>query len=333
MIETYYLLPFPLKVSYDKIYLGNFLCSRKNDVNDDLSHIANRIKESMKEKGLRQVDIVKTTGISKGSVSKWLAGRAKPSGEYLLRLSQVLDKSEYWLLNGEYPYNSYEDVDDAMDAINAYEESKREYYISELGLEPNLPYSIRFLQEEFENKIFIEHEELEKRYEPSAEQELQIEEYEQYKELREWEERADDFIENKLTLEQIETYPTLIEFIENFKYVERILRSQSEIAERTNSNLSKTLFYNQEDHSMDPIINMGAQCSIDLTKRTIKNGKFYLIRRDRFYGVRALFSQSDGSLLLQCKNKEYPDERVSKSKIDSLEVLGYVYAWTNMVPW
>ena len=299
-------------------------------MSEDLKQMANRIKECMKAKRLKQVDIVKTTGVSKGSISKWLAGKAKPSGEYLLRLSQVLGESEYWLLNGEYPYSSYEDIDDAMDYMNAYEESMRDHYITELGLEPRLPYSIRFLKEEFENKIFSEHEEFEKRHQPSAEQERQIEEYEEW---LEWEERADDFIENRSTLEQIKKYPNLSVFIENFKHVEQPLRSQSEIAERTNSNLSKTLFYNQEDHSMEPIITIGAQCSVDLTKRTIKNGKFYLIRTDSFYGVRALFSQSDGGLLLQCKNKEYPDEKISKSKIDSLEVLGYVYAWTNMDPW
>lgn len=299
-------------------------------MSSNLGQIANRIKESMKEKGLKQVDIVKTTGVSKGSVSKWLAGKAKPSGEYLLRLSQVLGESEYWLLNGEYPYSSYADIDDAMDSINAYEEGRRDYYITELGLDPDLPYSIRFLQEEFENKICNEYEELEKQFEPSAEQIRQIEEYEEY---IEWEERADDFIENKLALEHIDAYPTLIRFIEGFTYAEQSLRLQSEIAERTNTNLGKTLFYNQEDHSMEPIITIGAQCSVDLTKRTIKNGKFYLIRTDSFYGVRALFSQSDGGLLLQCKNKEYPDEKISKSKTDNLEVLGYVYAWTNMDPW
>lgn len=321
---------FLLKVSRDKINKRNFLWIKGKFVSEDLEQMANRIKKCMKAKGLKQVDIVKTTGVSKGSISKWLAGKAKPSGEYLLRLSQVLGESEYWLLNGEYPYSSYSDIDDAMDSINAYEESRRGHYITELSLDPSLPYSIRFLQEEFENKIFSEYEKIEKQYEPSTEQLRQIEEHE---ELLEWEERADDFIQNKLTLEQREAYSTSIKFIENFKYVEQSLRSQSEIAERTNTNLSKTLFYNQEDHSMEPIITIGAQCSIDLTKRNIKNGKFYLIRRDSFYGVRALFSQSDGSLLLQCKNTEYPDEKISRSKINSLEVLGYVYAWSNINPW
>ncbi|WP_201582885.1 XRE family transcriptional regulator [Psychrobacter jeotgali] len=296
----------------------------------DLDKVAERIKDLMDSKGLKQVDVVKAIGISKSSVSKWLNAKACPSGEYLRRLSEVLETSEYWILNGEYPYSSYEDIDDAMDYMNAYEESMRDHYIAELGLEPDLPYSIRFLQEEFETKMFSEHEKIEQQYQLSAEQEREIEEYEEW---LEWEERADDFIENRSILEQIKKYSNLSMFIEDFKYVEETLRLQSEIARRTNTNLNKTLFYNQEDSSMEPLISVGAQCSVDLTKRTIKNGKFYLIRRNSFYGVRALFSQSDGGLLLQCKNKEYPDEKISKSKIDSLEVLGYVYAWTNMDPW
>ncbi|MBK3394652.1 helix-turn-helix domain-containing protein [Psychrobacter sp. M9-54-1] len=296
----------------------------------DLDKVAERIKDLMDSKGLKQVDVVKAIGISKSSVSKWLNAKACPSGKYLRRLSEVLETSEYWILNGEYPYSSYEDIDDAMDYMNAYEESMRDHYIAELGLEPDLPYSIRFLQEEFETKMFSEYEKIEQQYQLSAEQEREIEEYEEW---LEWGERADDFIENRLILEQIKKYSNLSMFIEDFKYVEETLRLQSEIARRTNTNLNKTLFYNQEDSSMDPLISVGAQCSVDLTKRTIKNGKFYLIRSNSFYGVRALFRQSDGGLLLQCKNKEYPDEKISKSKIDSLEVLGYVYAWTNMDPW
>lgn len=296
----------------------------------DLDKVAERIKGLMDSKGLKQVDVVKAIGISKSSVSKWLNAKACPSGEYLRRLSEVLETSEYWILNGEYTYSSYADIDDAMDYINAHEESMRDHYITELGLDPSLPYSIRFLKEEFENKMFSEHEEFEQKYQLSAEQEREIEEYEEW---LEWEERADDFIENRSILEQIKQYSNLSMFIEDFKYAEETLRLQSEIARRTSTNLNKTLFYNQEDSSMEPLISVGAQCSIDLTKRSIRNGKSYLIRRDNFYGVRALFSQSDGSLLLQCKNKEYPDENISKSEIDSLEVLGYVYAWTNMDPW
>ena len=62
-------------------------------MSEDLKQMANRIKECMKAKRLKQVDIVKTTGVSKGSISKWLAGKAKRSGEYLLRISQVLGES------------------------------------------------------------------------------------------------------------------------------------------------------------------------------------------------------------------------------------------------
>ena len=297
-------------------------------MSDDLTKIADRITQCMKEKGLKQVDIVKTTGVSKGSVSKWLSGKAKPSGESLLRLSQVLNKSEYWLLNGEYPYNSYEDIDDAMDSLNAMEESYRDRYIKELDLDPNLPYSIRFLQEQFENKLFDGFEKSDYELEP-----LENEEDARVKEFIEWQEREYDADKNENTYKLISNYSTIEAFIDNCKFSKESIKSQREIAGLADASLEKTLFYMQEDHSMEPTITVGAQCSIDLTKRKIINGKLYLVKRNDFFGIRVLFNQSDGSLLLQCKNSDYPNEKIPKTDLDSLKVIGYVYAWTNINPW
>lgn len=299
-------------------------------LSEELKQMAERIKECMREKKLKQVDIVKTTGVSKGSVSKWLAGKAKPSGESLLRLSEVLGESEYWLLNGEYPYSSYEDIDDSMAYFESIEENKRDFYIKELGLDPNLPYSMRFLQNEFEDKMFSEHAEYEHQFELTTEQEKQLKEYYEWLDS---ENTIEDVLENKYAIEKLEEYSTWIDFEENYKYEEKLLRSQSEIANRANAILDKTLFYCQEDRSMEPVITISAQCSVDLTKRTIRNGKFYLIKRANFHGIRALFVQSDGCLLLKCKNKEYPDEKILRSELSSLTILGYVYAWTNINPW
>ncbi|MCD1278287.1 helix-turn-helix domain-containing protein [Psychrobacter sp. CCUG 69069] len=297
-----------------------------------LKEVAARIKRCMNDKGLRQVDIVKTTGVSKSSVSKWLGGRACPSGEYLLRLSQVLDKPEYWILNGEYPYSSYADIDDAMDYLNSVEEDNRQIYIKKLGLDPKLPYSIRYLRDEFEDRMYCEHEH---QFELSAEQEKQIEAYEEEKYERWFESNitVDNMLENRDTLKEIEKLFNSTNFISNFQYSNKSLRSPSEIAERSKTQLDKTLYYSQEDISMEPVIMRGAQCSVDLSKRTIRDGKIYLIRRYDFYGMRTLFSQSDGSLLLQSKNINYPNEVVSKNEVDSLVIIGYVYAWANFDPW
>lgn len=294
-------------------------------MSDDLKHIANRIRQCMQEKGLKQVDIVKTTGVSKGSVSKWLSGKAKPSGESLLRLSQVLDIPEYWILHGEYPYTAYDDDD--IDYLNLFDESYRDHYIEGLGLDPELPYSIRFLKQQYEqleSDLADRHEAYLEQFEPSEEQ---------IAEFYNWQQGSEDFSENQTTLDLIKSHSTVDDFIDSYQYSDELAQLQSQIASRAHAKLEKTLFYRQTDHSMEPTITIGAQCSVDLTKRQIINGQLYLILRNNFLGIRTLFSQSDGSLLLKCKNADYPNEIIPKLEFDSLKVVGYVYAWTNINPW
>lgn len=306
-----------------------------NILSNDLKQIANRIRQCMKEKGLKQVDIVKTTGVSKGSVSKWLSGKAKPSGESLLRLSQVLDTSEYWLLHGEYPYTTYSDIDDAMDAINSMEENQRAHYIKELGLDPKLPYSIRFLKQQYEQLESDLVDELEATYSKSLEQ-LEPSD-EQIAELDDdwdnWEQKDEDYLENRTILDRIKSHSTLDSFIDSYQYSDELAQPQSQVASRAHVSLEKTLFYRQTDRSMEPIITDGAQCSVDLARRQINNGQLYLILRHDFIGIRTLFIQFDGSLLLKPKNSNYPDESIPKSEVNSLQVIGHVYAWTNINPW
>ncbi|WP_156819085.1 XRE family transcriptional regulator [Psychrobacter lutiphocae] len=304
-------------------------------MSNDLKQIANRIRQCMKEEGLKQVDIVKTTGVSKGSVSKWLSGKAKPSGESLLRLSQVLDTSEYWLLHGEDPYTGYSNIDDAQDYFNALDENNRDLYIKELGLDPKLPYSIRFLKQQYEQLDSDRLDEIEAAYtksleqlEPSDEQIAELEDRDW-----DWELESEDDFKNKEILDRIKNHSTVDDFIDNYQYSDELAQPQSQVARRAHARLEKTLFYRQTDRSMEPIITIGAQCSIDLTRRQINNGQLYLILRHDFLGIRTLFIQSDGSLLLKPKNSDYPDESISKSEVNSLQVIGHVYAWTNINPW
>lgn len=63
--------------------------------------IASRIKARMDEKKLRAVDLVKLTGVSKGTVSQWLNDIAKPRGENLLKLADALACKVDWLLLGK----------------------------------------------------------------------------------------------------------------------------------------------------------------------------------------------------------------------------------------
>ena len=51
--------------------------------------------------GLKQVDIVKITGASRASVSKWFAGISIPDSTYLAKLSEHFEVSVNWLLTGK----------------------------------------------------------------------------------------------------------------------------------------------------------------------------------------------------------------------------------------
>ena len=62
--------------------------------------IAERIKQRMGEMGLKAVDIVKKTGLSKGTISQWLNGHTQPRGDNLLLLAETLGTSPEWLQFG-----------------------------------------------------------------------------------------------------------------------------------------------------------------------------------------------------------------------------------------
>lgn len=61
---------------------------------------SNRIALRAKELGLKQVDIVKLTGATKGTVSNWFNGSSSPKADFIGPLARALKKSESWVLTG-----------------------------------------------------------------------------------------------------------------------------------------------------------------------------------------------------------------------------------------
>ncbi|MBU6956070.1 S24 family peptidase [Hahella sp. HN01] len=62
---------------------------------------SNRIKQRMQAVGLKAVQISKLMGVSRGTVSQWVNGVSKPSGQNLIALSQALECDPDWLLSGK----------------------------------------------------------------------------------------------------------------------------------------------------------------------------------------------------------------------------------------
>lgn len=66
-----------------------------------MSSVSERILARMKELNLQQVDLIELTGLSKGTVSKWISGINTPSGKSITSLSKALKTSPEWILDGE----------------------------------------------------------------------------------------------------------------------------------------------------------------------------------------------------------------------------------------
>ncbi|MEO9655934.1 S24 family peptidase [Marinomonas sp.] len=79
---------------------------------------SDRIRQRLKELGLKSVDISKATGISSGGVSHWLNGNSKPRGGNLIKLSKLLMCQPEWLLTGE---GAMDDVHPDLKRAEAYE--------------------------------------------------------------------------------------------------------------------------------------------------------------------------------------------------------------------
>ena len=65
--------------------------------------VSKRIKEAMNIRNLKQIDIVKQTGINKGALSSYIKGSYLPKDSNLEKLSQVLKVNKMWLLGYDVP--------------------------------------------------------------------------------------------------------------------------------------------------------------------------------------------------------------------------------------
>lgn len=269
-----------------------------------ISSIGHRIESCMKDNNLRQVDISKSIGASRGSVSKWISGNAKPSYEYISRLSEVFNVPHGWLEEGDeyYNFNYRLGPDDADLYIKSVEESFRDMYLSCLKLKPDLPYSISYLEELHKEQLVL----------LDDKQDL-IESFE--KEREHWQD-----IQLEDPLHQISDNDEAIKLLTN-------------IADNAGANIKLTTYITVEDDSMYPLIAPKANCAVDKSKRNIKDGKIYYFKQGSIYRIKYLYKRPDGGLLIRSKNDLFEDEIVKASDMQDISIIGWIYSWTNIDRW
>lgn len=65
--------------------------------------IAARLRQAMDAAGKKQADLVRETGLDRGSISSYLSGKYEPKQKAIYKLSQALSVSEAWLLGYDVP--------------------------------------------------------------------------------------------------------------------------------------------------------------------------------------------------------------------------------------
>lgn len=75
----------------------------------NLESIAQRLRKAMDAKGKKQADLVRETGLDRGSISSYLSGKYEPKQKAIYKLARALDVSEAWLLGYEVPMSRTDD--------------------------------------------------------------------------------------------------------------------------------------------------------------------------------------------------------------------------------
>ena len=64
---------------------------------------ANRIKQALHLRNMRQADLVNLTGIGKSSISTYISGEYEPKQNNIYKIAKALDVSEAWLMGLDVP--------------------------------------------------------------------------------------------------------------------------------------------------------------------------------------------------------------------------------------
>lgn len=65
--------------------------------------IAQRLREALDAAGKKQADLVRETGLDRGSISSYLSGKYEPKQKAIYKMAKALNVSESWLLGYDVP--------------------------------------------------------------------------------------------------------------------------------------------------------------------------------------------------------------------------------------
>ena len=118
---------------------------------------AERLQQAMAEAKLKQVDIVRITGMHKGTLNNYVKGKYEPKSNAIHILAKALGVSEMWLWGYDVPKQRSEGQKKNDELVELIARMRRDDEFAELvkwlnGLQPEQYDSIKQLSTVFTNK-------------------------------------------------------------------------------------------------------------------------------------------------------------------------------------
>jgi len=91
------------------------------------AELKDRLKYAMELKNVKAIDLSKSSGIPKNSISYYLSGRSEPKSDRIYLLAKLLDVSEAWLLGYDVAMersNTQKDVDETVALFERIEKDR-----------------------------------------------------------------------------------------------------------------------------------------------------------------------------------------------------------------
>lgn len=83
---------------------------------------SDRLKEAMYVSNIKQADLARLTGISKGGISNYVTGRYEPKSDIISKLAAALNVSEMWLWGYDVPMERKKEISPSEPILTEGEE-------------------------------------------------------------------------------------------------------------------------------------------------------------------------------------------------------------------
>lgn len=101
------------------------------------AELKDRLKYAMEIKGVKAIDLSKSSGIPKNSLSYYLSGRSEPKADRIYLLAKLLDVSEAWLLGYDVAMERSVEQKDVDETIALYDRIEKDREFKRLMLRIN----------------------------------------------------------------------------------------------------------------------------------------------------------------------------------------------------